>query len=273
MDDPELAEADHENALRGLTRINALSGSAAILWRPIAALARRLGRRELRVLDLATGAGDVPRGLWLKGSRAGLRLEILGLDASPRAIEFARQGAERLHASISFAQHDCVDGKLPDGFDVVVSSLFLHHLSDARAEDLLRKAAAATRHLLLVNDLRRCLAGVALAHLAGRVLTRSPVVRMDSVRSVRAAFTVAEARRLAERAGLDGATITRRWPCRWLLQWARRSDEASLAASPAHGSHEDRPFRKHAGAEAEGDTGAPRGLPQQPFQDEQHGRR
>ena len=58
--------------------------------------------------------------------------------------------------------------------------------------------------------------------MAGHLLTRSPVVRVDAVRSVRAAFTMAEVQAMSLVAGLNGATISRRWPCRYLLAWRRR---------------------------------------------------
>jgi hypothetical protein len=52
-------------------------------------------------------------------------------------------------------------------------------------------------------------------------LSRSPVVRHDGPVSVAAAFSLAEARMLAQRAGLYGASLVRRWPCRFLLSWSR----------------------------------------------------
>ena len=58
-----------------------------------------------------------------------------------------------------------------------------------------------------------------LVEEGSRLLTRSPIVHVDGPLSVRAAFTVAEARQLAERAGLSGATIRRHWPQRFLLSW------------------------------------------------------
>ena len=65
----------------------------------------------------------------------------------------------------------------------------------------------AARQLVLINDLSRCGTGLLLAHLAGRLLTTSDVVRIDGPLSVRAAFTPAEAAQLAARAGLAGATV------------------------------------------------------------------
>ena len=61
MDDPAIATERLHGALTGLTRINFVSNSAGIVWSPIARLARKLNVDRLRVLDIATGAGDVPR--------------------------------------------------------------------------------------------------------------------------------------------------------------------------------------------------------------------
>jgi hypothetical protein len=47
------------------------------------------------------------------------------------------------------------------------------------------------------------------------------VVHFDGPASVAGAFTQAEARELAERAGLRGAEVAARWPFRWLLTWRR----------------------------------------------------
>jgi hypothetical protein len=102
---------------------------------------------------------------------------------------------------------------------VIMSSLFCHHLSDEEVVMLLGKMAKATRHLLLINDLRRCRAGWFLAHTASRLLTRSRVVHTDGPRSVRAAFRLDEMRELSRRAGLETAKVTRCWPCRFLCEW------------------------------------------------------
>jgi hypothetical protein len=80
---------------------------------------------------------------------------------------------------------------------------------------------AAAAETIVVNDLRRGALGYAMAVLGTRLLTRSPVVRVDGPRSVRGAFTVAEAQKLAARAGLPGATVQPVFPWRWRLHWSR----------------------------------------------------
>jgi 2-polyprenyl-3-methyl-5-hydroxy-6-metoxy-1,4-benzoquinol methylase len=221
MDDPMLDSGRHEAALRGLSRLNYMSGSARTICPPLVALARQLGCRQLRVLDVATGAGDVPVRLWWMAQRAGLHLDIHGIDVSPRAVEFATARAAAEQAGIRFSVLDALADPLPEGFDVITCSLFLHHLAEEQGVLLLQAMAKAAKHLVLVSDLRRSAAGIALAHLAAWTLSGSDVVRVDGARSVRAAFTLHEATALAQVAGLNGAIVERRWPLRFLLSWKR----------------------------------------------------
>jgi hypothetical protein len=101
------------------------------------------------------------------------------------------------------------------------SALFLHHQTEEQAVTLLRQMARISRHMVLVNDLVRGPAGYGLAWLGTRLLTRSPIVHFDGPRSVAGAFTCREALALAERAGLHGAQVAWRWPCRYLLSWRK----------------------------------------------------
>jgi 2-polyprenyl-3-methyl-5-hydroxy-6-metoxy-1,4-benzoquinol methylase len=220
MDQPDLAPARHVGALRGLARVNLWSGSAGILWRPLAELARRLGR-PIYVLDAASGGGDVPLRLWRRARAAGLDIHIDGCDLSPVAVEYAQRKAADCGTDVRFFVQNVLDGPTLPGYDAVTCSLFLHHLDEEQAVAYLRWAAATAAHQVLVNDLIRSGVGLALAHVAGRILTTSDVVHVDGPRSVESAFTMEEARALAERAGLHGATAGWRWPFRYLLKWDR----------------------------------------------------
>ena len=221
MDQPGLDEGRHVQALRGLERINFWSRSAALVWGPVADLARETAGRPVRVLDLATGAGDVPIRLWHRARRAALPVEVAGCDVSPAAVAHAAARAGQARADVRFFAWDALRGPLPSGYDVLLSSLFLHHLSDEQAVDLLRRMAESAGRLVLINDLVRSRSGWLLAYLGTRLLSRSEVVHTDGLRSVEGAFTLGEARALAERAGLTGARVRACWPCRFLLAWRR----------------------------------------------------
>lgn len=221
MDDPALSSERHLEALRGLERINGWSRSLRILWEPIRDLALEGKGRALRILDIATGGADLAIGLWKKAKENGLAIEVDGSDKSPVAIEWARKRARKKKAPLQFFQLDALTEKIPSGYDVLVTSLFLHHLNEEQAVLLLARMAEAARRMIMVNDLVRSGRGWALAYAGSRLLTRSKVVHRDALLSVRAAFTMEEVRRLAQRAGLDGCLLERKWPLRFRLVWRK----------------------------------------------------
>jgi SAM-dependent methyltransferase len=219
MDQPGLDEAEHHQALAALARINRVSGTAGVLWPLIREACKRRRSQNgsaVRLLDIATGGGDLPVSLWKRARRAGLDLEAAGCDRSPQAVARAQALARRERAEVAFFVHDAVADPLPPGYDILVSSLFLHHLEEPQALDFLR-ALGSTGGMVLVDDLRRSAAGWLLAYLGVRLLSRSRIARVDGPRSVQAAFTCNEALALACRAGWTTPEVRRHWPCRFLL--------------------------------------------------------
>ncbi len=218
MDDPSLDADRHRHALDGIARLNSLSRAVAPLWRSISELPHD---RPLRILDVATGSGDVPLGLCQRARRAGRNVEIWGVDVSPVAVQSARDRAERAGAPIRFEILDAVSEALPGDFDVVCCSLFLHQLEPDEVVLLLGKMRRAALQRVLVSDLLRSRRGLLLTWLATRLFTRSEVARIDGLRSVRAAFTIDELGRLVRRAGMERASLKPVWPCRVFLSWSR----------------------------------------------------
>jgi 2-polyprenyl-3-methyl-5-hydroxy-6-metoxy-1,4-benzoquinol methylase len=225
MDQPGLDPRRHADALAGLARINRLSRTARTYWRPLLELQKRHNLPRLRILDVASGGGDVSRRLARLAEDAGLDWRIGGCDLSPVAIELARAATLKEEAKVHYFVHDLLSGPAPGEWDAVVCSLFLHHLDEEPAVAMLRAIArpedGAGPKLVLINDLNRSVIGFVLAHVVSRLLTRCDVVHTDGPRSVEGAFTPGEALVLAQKAGLTGATVRRVWPWRWLLQWSR----------------------------------------------------
>jgi len=225
MDQPDLDAGEHHRALRALARINWLSASARILWPAIRNLCRERTAKgdatPVRVLDVATGGGDVPVRLWHKARRAHIPLEVAGCDFSSVALEHARTFATVHDAKVDFFSLDVLAAPIPKGYDVITSSLFLHHLDEQQALTVLGKLRESAGQLALVNDLARSRTGWLAAYVGSRVLTRSPMVHTDAILSVEGAFTPNEALDLARRAGWNGATVQRKFPFRYLLSWRR----------------------------------------------------
>lgn len=217
MDDPGLDRDAHADALRGLARINRVSFAARAHLAPLRAAAAGLGR-PVRVLDVATGSGDVAVSVAVLAARLGIDTELILADVSPVAVEAARARARAAGIAARAEVLDAIVGPLPAA-DLVLCSLFLHHLDESGVVRLLSNVRASGSRRLSVSDLRRCAAGTALARTVPRVLTRSYVVHTDAVRSARAAWTVEELRDLAGRAGLVGAVVRACFPCRMRLDW------------------------------------------------------
>jgi len=211
----------HDAELLGLEQINFWSHSAGILWPSVRRLARQVAPRPVRVLDLATGGGDVAVSLWKKARRRGVALQIDGCDFHPRSIEYARRRAQAQGADVRFFRLDAVQEPLPPGYDLLMCSLFLHHLTDEVACRFIARMAEATRHMICINDLLRCRRGLILAYCGASVLTRSREVRADAPQSVRAGFALDEMAALARTASLRDFRLGRRWPCRFLFEWSR----------------------------------------------------
>jgi len=220
MDQPGLDPHAHHRALRALARINRISNATGAIFAPIRALARaHAGPRPLRVLDVACGGGDVAIGCALRAQAEGLPLEFSGCDLSDTALGLAERRSRERGVSVHFFRQNVIDDQLPENYDIILSSLFLHHLKDTAALQLLRNMREASGRMVLINDLVRHPVGLFLAHFAGNVFTRSHVVRFDAPASVHGAFTIPEIRQLADEAGMPNAEIHWRWPWRYLLNW------------------------------------------------------
>lgn len=227
MDDPLIRDDLHIKALRGLRRINAVSRTAESLWPGIARYAEAHPGRTLSLLDVATGGGDVAIALAQRARQANLPLVIEGCDISPTALRFAAQEAEAAREPIRFFGLDVISEALPARYDIIICSLFLHHLTNARIVALLRNLAEHAEQLI-VSDLLRTYRGYGLAYLGTRLLSTSRIVHEDGLRSVSAALSLPEARILAAEAGLDDAFFMRCWPSRFLMTWRRaRQPQAS----------------------------------------------
>ena len=226
MDDPGLDPAKHRQALAGLARLNAWSGGTGLLWKALRKMAIQAGR-PLFVLDVATGSGDVPVELAQRAKRAGLALHFSGCDVSDTALSAARENAQQAEVELNVFQHDVLNSPLPGGFDVILASLFLHHLTDEQAVALLHDMGRAATHAVIVSDLVRSRLNLAVVFAASRLLSRSPIVHFDGPASVRAAYTCAEARGLAARAGLSDSTVAVHYPTRWLLTWRKHHDPSA----------------------------------------------
>ncbi len=226
MDDPAIDPMEHAQALTGLARLNQFTGVASLMYRYIRQLtddqlthdrpSSSATPRLLRILDVASGGGDVPIAWARRAKRDGIQVHVTMLDISPVAIEQQQRLAKSYGVHVKSIQMNCLTEPLPSGFDLVTNSLFMHHLEVADAAHMLRQMRAATDNAILVCDLERSRLNVALVAFAGQTLSRSKIVHHDGPQSVRGAFTRNEFAELSEFALGSTMQIHSAFPCRFI---------------------------------------------------------
>ena len=227
MDNPAIDPAEHRRALEGLRRVNTLCRTGTQVAQEILLVAKKFNRKSVRVLDIGCGSGDVACNV-ARRLAGRIECQVVGWDISPTAVECANRNwsasqkqnpsPKLLSLKVHFEQADVFKPKDLQ-FDIVYCCLFLHHFTEPQAVEVLQAMKRIASLTVMVDDLVRSRWGYTLAQIGCQLLSRSPVVHFDGPQSVRAAFTVPEARRLATQAGMNSCTIRRHWPERYLLRW------------------------------------------------------
>ncbi|MCM2373400.1 methyltransferase domain-containing protein [Aporhodopirellula aestuarii] len=218
MDAPDLSTDRHRAALAGLRRLNRISGVSLAMFRQLARLAAASAsdKRPLRVLDVASGSGDLPID-WLKMARLrGIPLAVTALDRSELAMQTASEAASAAGVELGTVCRDCLRDGLPNGFDVVTCSLFMHHLDPPDVSKLIQEMWRVSDRAIVICDLERSRMNLGLVAASARLVTRSDVVHFDASASVRAAYTRGEFATLLHQALGFSVPVKTSFPCRFL---------------------------------------------------------
>jgi hypothetical protein len=202
---PELLDSDSgtlsevANSLADLRMFNRRFGGVRVMTALLREVAEQCGLREMSWLDVAGGAGDV-------ATLTQEALQAWGIKLHPVVMDRA---ASHLHMNGSHV-NVCGDAlALPfrnNSFDVVGSSLFVHHLEPAELLLFAGEGLRVARHAFVINDLVRHPLHLALSY-AGLPLYRSRLTRHDAPASVRRAYTVAEMKNILEHAGVGRFSV------------------------------------------------------------------
>jgi SAM-dependent methyltransferase len=198
MDRPQPVTAELVSDLRNLRQFNRTFGSYALTTHFL----RRWIQPEaqLRVLDLATGSGDIPRLVIDYARKVGATVRVDAIDQQNSTLEIAR-GLSADYPEIDFKQGDVLFFGEDGQYDIVLSSLALHHFDEAGAVRLLERCRHLSRRFVLVSDLRRGFLATVGVYLLTALIYRESMTRTDARLSAERAFSFREFGSLAERAG------------------------------------------------------------------------
>jgi SAM-dependent methyltransferase len=212
MDDESSGFEEFRGCLRDISRLNGLT----LAHRPTLGFLDRLlasgmlSERCLSIVDVGCGDGDMLRRIDRWAARRGVAVKLTGVDLNPWAAHAAAEATPpgrpiRWITSDVFAYHP------EDGIDLVVSSVFAHHLDDTAVARFLDWMEVNARLGWFVNDLHRHLLPYLLLRLSLRPIGFHHFVQYDAPVSVTRAFAPADWRQLIVAAGLDPKTVDVNW--------------------------------------------------------------
>ena len=232
LDADDLPARDLHQNLHDLRRLNRYFGSHWLLLTAFQRVWRQAGYpNHLRVLDVGTGAGDVPEVLTRWGKRRRVHLTVVAIDNHRGVLQYLRS-VQSLPPSITFIQADglCLPFRART-FDVVVCSTMLHHLDWQQGIALLHNMAAVARYGVVVNDLVRSRLHYYAARFVLSVIPCHHVTRHDGPLSVLRAYSVEEVREMARVAGCTRVRVSRALGYRFVLVYGPLTEERAATNS------------------------------------------
>jgi ubiquinone/menaquinone biosynthesis C-methylase UbiE len=213
IDGPPVPFKEMACCMMDIARVNGLFGGRMITMIHVKRLLAALpADRLITVLDVGTGAGDIPRELVRWARRQGRRIRVFALDRDAATLQIAAQ-VVRAYPEISFLRGDALALPIrPEAVDLTISAMTLHHLEPDAGVQYLAEMDRAARVGFVVNDLVRSRIAHWVVWLITRFITRGAISRHDGPLSVKRSYTPREVSGLCEQAGLKGVDIVHHWP-------------------------------------------------------------
>ncbi len=212
LDNDAGTPAEVAASLSDLWFINRIFGGVSTHQRLIEKAARERSLRRISLLEVASGAGELPNTVKRKLRHKQIDLEITLFDRS----------RSHLNGGARAVVGDAIE--LPFGdetFDVVSSNLFAHHLPPEALRHFVTEALRVCRAAVIINDLIRTRLHLALVY-AGLPLFRSHITWHDAPASVRQAYTADEMRQMLQNTPAARVEITSHYLFRMgVMVWKR----------------------------------------------------
>jgi ubiquinone/menaquinone biosynthesis C-methylase UbiE len=199
LDTGDYTPAEYKRWQKEMRLIHGVFGEVRALENTLVREIASRGRREVSILDVGAGSGDLLAKIARRLPRQ--RTTLIASDLDVNALRPAGGGAHRVRS----------DGtRLPfadNSVDHAISTLTLHHLNDADAVELLSEMARVSRASIFVVDLNRDPKAYYMYRLFSPLFFQK-MTQEDGALSILRSRTPDELRDLAKRAGLSNVVVT-----------------------------------------------------------------
>ncbi len=167
------------------------------------------------IIDLGCGNGDLLRVIAEFGKKMAFKFNLIGIDANVHILSHAKE-LSQYYREISYIHQDVLASDYkPLHCDIVLATLFLHHLSEENCLQLLSKQLEKTKLGIVINDLHRH----PLAYYLFKFVClgiNNPMVRNDGLISILRGFKKEDLQQMSNKLNVK-SSITWRWAFRY--QW------------------------------------------------------
>jgi trans-aconitate methyltransferase len=170
---------------------------------------------SMHIVDVGSGGGDMLRRIERWASDNYVNARLAGIDFNPHAARAARE-LTLPSSRIQWITADIFDWQPAAPVDIVVSSIFTHHLEDEQIVQFLQWMERTARRGWLINDLARGPKSYYLFKVLARVMRWHRFIQHDGPVSIRRSFTAEDWRFYIREAGLAHLPIqiVPAWPGR-----------------------------------------------------------
>lgn len=156
MDDFSISGKILHKTLDTLANINKwLGGNKVTLYGLKKVIKNHPKNVPITIIDLGCGGGDILRKVSKYGKQEGYIFKLVGVDANKDAVDYARE-LSKDYPEISFVACDIFSDAFESlQYDVVLTTLFLHHFKEDQIISMLSSLKNKAKSGIVVNDLHR----------------------------------------------------------------------------------------------------------------------
>jgi SAM-dependent methyltransferase len=155
----------------------------------------------VNIVDAGCGYGDTLRRIETWAQERRVRLKLTGCDLNPDSVAIAAEASSRT-SRIEWVAGDIFRYASSEPIDIVLSSLFTHHLAETDIVRFLKWMEKNTTTGWFVNDLSRAPIPYYLLSAFSKLAGLHPFVQHDGPVSIARAFVAEDWRRMCAAAGL-----------------------------------------------------------------------
>ncbi len=218
MDDLEMGGPLVIDALDHIASINQWLGGNRVTISGLKELLNNHPKeKEVVILDLGCGNGDMLRQAADYGRKKGFNFKLVGIDANPATINYARDLSQN-YPEISYDQQNIFSDEFQKvKYDIALCTLFLHHFKNDYIVNFVESLTRNARMGVIINDLHRHPLAYLLFQLIS-IFISNHIVKTDGLISILRAFKRPDLERFAEKLNFK-SSINWYWAFRyrWII--------------------------------------------------------